>query len=62
VQRDGVLRRGVGERGRVTGYGTLVEVVLRLGTEEEPISTDDGVGGKGRALPPGVSRIATSAV
>jgi len=50
VERDGVLWRRIGECGRVAGYRTLVEVVLRLGTEEEPISTKDGVSGKGWAL------------
>jgi hypothetical protein len=50
MERDGVLWRRIGERGREAGYRTLVEVVLCLGTEEESTSTKDGVGGKGRAL------------
>lgn len=50
VERDSILRRTIGECGRVAGHCALVEVVLRLGTEEEPISTEDGVGGERRAL------------
>ena len=50
VERDGVLRRGISECARVAGHRALVEVVLRLGTEEEPISTEHGVGGERRAL------------
>ena len=50
VERDGVLRRSIGECGRVAGHRALVEVVLRLGAEEEPISTEDGVSGECRTL------------
>ena len=50
VERDGVLRRSIGKCGRVAGHRALVEVVLCLGAEEEPISTKGSFSGECRTL------------
>ena len=50
VEGDGVGRGGVAEAEGVAGDGAGRDRVGRLGTEEEAVAADDGVGGEGRAL------------
>ena len=50
VNGNGVLRRGEPGRGSVAGEFALGNIVRRLGTNKEAVTTDDGVRGEGRAL------------
>lgn len=50
VEGDGVGRGGVAEAEGVAGDGAGRDRVGRLGTEQEAVAADDGVGGEGRAL------------
>lgn len=50
VQGDGVVWGRVTDGGRVTGDGTSEDVVGGLTTDEEALTTDDGVGGESGAL------------
>lgn len=50
VERNRVIWRSIGECAPVAGHRTLVEVVMRLGTEQESMSTEHGLRGERRAL------------
>ena len=50
VEGDGVVGSVEANGGGVTGDVTLSDVVCGLSTDEETITSEDGVSGEGRAL------------
>lgn len=50
VEGDGVLGRVEPDRGGVPGHLALSDVVGGLGTDEETVTAQNGVGGEGGAL------------
>lgn len=50
MERDGVFRGVVANGSGVTGYFALSDIIGRLSTDEESVTTENSVGSEGGAL------------